>query len=760
MKNFSYVHFLEIGLLLCLTLPHPAMAVDRDGLVGEWTFNDGTANDSSGNGNHGTGTANPVPGISGQALEFDGTKSIQVQSFSSNFVFQQGFTIEAWVYVNQGSQTMIRKGPNANFLMELGTGRTNDPGSTIQFGFATNQVNIGASIVTGPTLPLQKWTFVTMSYDGAKLRGYVNGELVAENDVTGIAINDTSQPLLFGNYSSEVFYGRLDEIRIWTKALPAEQIMADFEEFAPGLRDNLVGEWLFEGDGSDTSGNGNHGEPSGDATLVSGIRGQAFEFFGNGVVTVRQFSDNFVFTDEFSLVAWVYPTAGSQTMIRKGGSANFLLELGVGRTNDPGTTAQFGFATNQVNIGASIVTGSALPLNQWSMLSMTYDGQYLVGYINGVEVARNSVTGTALNDITQELMFGRYSSEVFHGILDEIRIWSRTLRPREIQNLFAELASQPNVSKFHLAERVVDDLTYTPGRGVPVAIQVIGQPGSVTVTETPPAGWSVSAVSHGGQAANGVITWNIPNFPGELSLTYTATPPATATGDANFAGTIGDNAITGFAKMVPGQPLGIFENHMDIGVLAVPSVATFENGVYTIQAAGREIWNHMEEFHFAYLRVSGDFSLRAKVEMYALDAEQVWMKAGLVARDDLATNGAYALIFVRPDFQISYAWRPKKGISPDRSAPYGGELIPLDLQDGEMEIERIGNTINLYYFEYGTNNRILFSSMAVEWQDPLYLGLAVSASLPSASDGVGQAEGIFSNVQFRGTASLWDWQVF
>jgi len=93
MKNFSYVHFLEIGLLLCLTLPHPAMAVDRDGLVGEWTFNDGTANDSSGNGNHGTGTANPVPGISGQALEFDGTKSIQVQSFSSNFVFSHSYSI-------------------------------------------------------------------------------------------------------------------------------------------------------------------------------------------------------------------------------------------------------------------------------------------------------------------------------------------------------------------------------------------------------------------------------------------------------------------------------------------------------------------------------------------------------------------------------------------------------------------------------------------------------------------------------------------
>lgn len=760
MKNISSIFFTVIGIALCLAGPNPGMAVDRDGLVGEWTFNDGTANDSSGNGNHGTGTANPVAGISGQALEFDGSMSIQVQSFSDNFVFQQGFTIEAWVYVNQGSQTMIRKGPNANFLLELGEGRTNDPGSTIQCGFATDQVNIGASIVTGPALPLQKWTFVTMTYDGAKLRGYVNGELAAENDVTGNALNDTSQPLLFGNYSTELFYGRLDEIRVWTKALPPAQILADFEEFAPGLRDNLAGEWLFEGNAADTSGNGNDGEPSGDATLVNGIRGQAFEFYGDGVVTVSQFSENFVFTDEFTLAAWVYPTAGSQTMIRKGGNANFLLELGVGRTNDPGTTAQFGFATDEVNIGASVVTGSALPLNQWSFLTMTYNGEYLAGYINGVEVARNSVTGMALNDTTQELMFGRYSTEVFNGILDEIRIWSRTLRLREIQNLFAELAGQPNVSKFQLAERVADDLTYTPGRGVPIAIQVIGQPGSMQLTETPPAGWTISAISHGGQAANGAISWNVQNFTGELTLTYTATPPAGATGEAAFSGKIGENAISGFTKLVPGQPLGIFENHMDIGELAVPSVAKLENGIYTIQAAGREIWNHLEEFHFAYLRVSGDFTLRAKVEMYALDNQQDWMKAGLVVRDDLTPTGAYALIFVRPDFQISYAWRPKKGINPDRSAPYGGELISLDLQDGQMEIERTGNTINLYYYEFGTNARILFSSMAVDWQDPLYLGLAVSASLPSAGDGVGQAEGIFSNVEFKGTAPVTDWQLY
>ncbi len=58
----------------------------QSGLMGHWSFNDCTANDKSGNGNHGTkfGGTTCVNGVSGKAIQFDGlTGYINIPSASS-----------------------------------------------------------------------------------------------------------------------------------------------------------------------------------------------------------------------------------------------------------------------------------------------------------------------------------------------------------------------------------------------------------------------------------------------------------------------------------------------------------------------------------------------------------------------------------------------------------------------------------------------------------------------------------------------------
>ena len=204
--------------------------------------------------------------------------------------------------------------------------------------------------------------------------------------------------------------------------------------------------------------------------------------------------------------------------------------------------------------------------------------------------------------------------------------------------------------------------------------------------------------------------------------------------------------------------MGIFENHLDIGDMAEESTAVFEDGVYTITASGREIWNHMDELHFAYIRTNGDFVITAQAESFPLMSEQEWLKVGLVVREDLAPDSAYGLIFVRNDLQMSVAWRPVKGVYPDRSDPFGGALEGD--QDGRMQIERIGNTINLNYFNLTAQEWTLFDTWEVDWQNPLYVGLAVSASLDSIGDGIGQVEGTFVDVSYEGTVSVPDWSIY
>ena len=67
-----------------------------------------------------------------------------------------------------------------------------------------------------------------MTYDGATIRMYVNGVQAGTRAQTGSLLAST-QPLRFGGNAvwAEWFHGRLDEIRVYDRALTAAQIQAD-----------------------------------------------------------------------------------------------------------------------------------------------------------------------------------------------------------------------------------------------------------------------------------------------------------------------------------------------------------------------------------------------------------------------------------------------------------------------------------------------------------------------------------------------------
>ena len=93
---------------------------------------------------------------------------------------------------------------------------------------------------------------------------------------------------------------------------------------------------------------------------------------------------------------------------------------------------------------ATIVTGgtqkkatapSALPVNAWTHLAMTYSGARLLLFINGVRSASKSTTG-AMPNSTGPLRLGGTavsSSQWFAGSLDELRVYNRALSESEIQ---------------------------------------------------------------------------------------------------------------------------------------------------------------------------------------------------------------------------------------------------------------------------------------------------------------------------------------
>ena len=77
-------------------------------------------------------------------------------------------------------------------------------------------------------LPLNVWTHVATTYDGARVRLYVNGVRVRSRAVSGSILTSTD-PLRFGGNATwgEYFLGLIDEIRIYNSALTQVEIQRD-----------------------------------------------------------------------------------------------------------------------------------------------------------------------------------------------------------------------------------------------------------------------------------------------------------------------------------------------------------------------------------------------------------------------------------------------------------------------------------------------------------------------------------------------------
>ena len=77
---------------------------------------------------------------------------------------------------------------------------------------------------------------------------------------------------------------------------------------------------------------------------------------------------------------------------------------------------------------------SALALNTWTHLAVSYDGATIRLYVNGVQVGSRALTGP-IAPSTGALRIGGNAvwGEYFKGLIDEVRVYNRALSAGEIQ---------------------------------------------------------------------------------------------------------------------------------------------------------------------------------------------------------------------------------------------------------------------------------------------------------------------------------------
>ncbi|MCD4698921.1 MAG: DNRLRE domain-containing protein, partial [Bacteroidales bacterium] len=208
-----------------------------DNLVGHWAMEEGSGSnlvDSSSYNNDGTITGSPVwvEGKDGLALALDGTNDFATVPYDPSLDITNAITLAAWIRPGKtGTQRIIRKVDGV-----AGTGYSLFLSSvgyvSVRFNNSNSyRVNTIAFYPTSGT----EWMHVAATYDGSKIRTFINGE---PDDSLAVAftILTNTENLSIGaeTEGGNKFQGAIDDARIYNKALSIAEIQS-----LPGLSVNL-----------------------------------------------------------------------------------------------------------------------------------------------------------------------------------------------------------------------------------------------------------------------------------------------------------------------------------------------------------------------------------------------------------------------------------------------------------------------------------------------------------------------------------------
>ena len=205
-----------------------------DGLVGWWKMDETggvVVSDSSGRGHHGGMRGGAwVAGRSGGALKLNGVDGYASIPDSEEMDSLSALTIAAWIRIDRMPPRLVaplgKETGDQSYRVIVGSN------GAAQFVAATSgdgwYAEGGWVDAPANTFSPGKWQHVVGTYDGARLRFYVDGRLIGtgSRDLSG-AIADGVSPVtmgLAGDYGGDYLDGCLDDVRIYSRALSSVEV--------------------------------------------------------------------------------------------------------------------------------------------------------------------------------------------------------------------------------------------------------------------------------------------------------------------------------------------------------------------------------------------------------------------------------------------------------------------------------------------------------------------------------------------------------
>ena len=215
----------------------------EEGAVGLWSF-EGDAKDGSGLNNHGTLQNSPtfVAGRSGQALALNGLNQYVDVAHNNNLNNRQAWTIDAWMYLDAiptNKSVILQKSSSSDGDFYLSCSNRLLRARCATRGGA-DDLNKYAIETANGVLSAGKWTHVVAVWagdvpdpvwDDGSLRIFVDGVQKVSWDIARYLCRNQTQPLNIGRNPAggNYFQGRLDEVKLYDRALYPPEIQRSFE---------------------------------------------------------------------------------------------------------------------------------------------------------------------------------------------------------------------------------------------------------------------------------------------------------------------------------------------------------------------------------------------------------------------------------------------------------------------------------------------------------------------------------------------------
>ncbi|WNJ19750.1 polysaccharide lyase family 8 super-sandwich domain-containing protein [Pontibacter sp. G13] len=158
----------------------------------------------------------------------------------------------------------------------------------------------------------------------------------------------------------------------------------------------------------------------------------------------------------------------------------------------------------------------------------------------------------------------------------------------------------------------------------------------------------------------------------------------------------------------------------DVGAVGVAGLACEENGVFTVEGSGTNIWDANDEFQFVYQPMMGDGEIIARV--LSVENTYAWAKGGIMMRETMDADAPNALMYISAENRWSY----------QRRTAAGGNTISTKGNAGEapfpywVRLKREGNSFTGSISPDGAN----WTEVATEtipMDQVIFVGLAVNA---------------------------------